>query len=168
MSYQDYRSAIFKIWEIIKQEDFSYSIEIENDQEYVKCGLCNPAFGIGGSLQGQICPFDKRSEKDVDDRPCMDSCQIFLKSDPNGNMLKGIPAHKLKITMSKFMNKFITKEAIDSLKSLAKACRSQKGVSVTAADEHIKVAEKVIESTNRFGGFEFKINDGKLTATRKQ
>lgn len=161
MQYQQYRNAIFAMWSVIKQDDFVMDSEpaTEQSQEYALCGLCNPEFN---AFQGRDkitpCPFDIRSEKDIDDKPCLDSCHIFVK---------GTPSHKLQIIMSKFMTKFITKEGIESLKSLAKACRGQKGASKDAAKDFVAIADKVILSTERFGSFEFQITNGKLGAQRR-
>lgn len=161
MEYQQYRKGIFKMWDYVKSDNFtSHEIETIGDEEYALCGLCNPEFNAFAARDNtQPCPFDTRSEKAIDDKPCIDNCHIFTK---------GTQPHKLKIIMSKFMTKFVTKEGIESLKSLAKACRGQKGVSKDAALDHIKVAEKVITSTTRFGGFEFKIVSGILRAERRE
>ena len=160
MLYQQYREAIFKIWEIIKQEDFRIEIEAPSDyEEYTSCGLCNPEFNAFiGRDKKMPCPLDFRAEKDIDEKPCMDSCQIFAR---------GNSPHKIQIIMSKFMSKFMTAEGQASLKSLAKACRGQKGVSKDAAKDFISVAEKVKMSTERFGGYNFSIVNGGIQAERR-
>lgn len=159
MQYQQYRNGIFKIWDFVKKDDFQIEVEVIADEEYFLGGLCNPEFNaMMGRTEKQPCPFDTRLEKNIDDKPCMDSCQIFTK---------GLAPHKIQILMSKFMSKFITKEGIESIKSLAKACRGQKGASKDAAKDFIKVADKVISSTDRFGGFEFSVVSGTVRAERR-
>lgn len=158
MEYQKYRKAIFDMWEAVKAEDIV--VETVGDEEYLTCGLCNPEFNaFNGRTAKQPCPLDTRSEKDIDPaKPCIDHCFYFVRSSHN---------HKVKILMSKFMSKFVTKEGIESLKDLAKACRGQKGTSKAAAEDFVQVAEKVISSTRYFGGFVFEINDGKLKGARR-
>lgn len=161
MLYQQYRNAIFVMWKQISAEDFKIDIEpaSHNNDEYVICGLCNPEFGAStGRDEKTMCPLDTRSIKDFDERPCCDSCMVLSI---------GTTDHKLRITMAKFMNDFVTKEGIESIKTLQKALKKQKGVSVSAAKEFVTVTEKVIKSTERFGGFEFDIVDGKLTGRRR-
>lgn len=158
MDYQKYRAGIFSMWKHVSSEEFfSFEFEEKDGKEYVMCGLCDPEFGVSeGRTAEQECPFDNRSENDG--KPCMDNCYIFVN---------GTAPHKLKIIMSKFMTKFVTKEGIESLKSLAKACRGQKGTSKEAAVDFITIANKVITSTERFGGYEFEIVSGKLKAKRR-
>jgi hypothetical protein len=162
MQYQQYRNGIFKMWEYLTNKELSV-IEIETgtseNDEFFYGGLCNPEFNcFSGRDNTQQCPFDIRSEKDIDEKPCLDNCQIFTK---------GLQLHKLQIIMSKFMSRFVTSEGITSLKSLAKACRGQKGTSKEAAKDFINIAEKVKKSTERFGGYEFAINNGRLSVERR-
>lgn len=159
MNYQNYRNAIFKIWDIVSNENFEpYSTDEEKTN--VNFGLCNPEFNLKNhSTNNTPCPFDARSEKDIDDRPCIDFCHFFVKK---------TKTTKLKIIMSKFMCKFVTKEGIESLKSLAKACRGQNGVSEQFMLDLVKITNKVVSSTDRFGGFDFNISNGVLSAKRRE
>ena len=162
MLYQQYRNAIFAIWKQVSAENFKIGIEpaSHKNEEYVLCGLCNPEFGaMSGRDENSMCPLDTRSIKDFSsEKPCCDSCMVLSS---------GTTDHKLRISMAKFMNDFVTKEGIESIKTLQKALKKQKGVSASAAKEFVAVTEKVIKSTERFGGFEFDIVDGKLTGRRR-
>lgn len=160
MEYQRYRNGILKVWDYIKKEDLQIETDVTaDDEEFFLGGLCNPKYNVAfGRTDKQPCPFDTRSEKNMDDKPCIDNCQVFVK---------GLAPHKMQIIMSKFLTKMITREAVESIKSLAKACRGQKGVSKVAAKDFINVADKVISSTDRFGGFNFSIVNGAIRAERR-